>query len=47
MAVPEDVQSAHASLEIYSSVFLQIGIVTGVIAVLMLITAPMLSKMTQ
>lgn len=47
MAVPEDVQNAHASLEIYSSVFLQIGIVTGVIALLMLFTAPMLSKMTQ
>ncbi|MEQ9885994.1 dipeptide/tripeptide permease DtpA [Pectobacterium zantedeschiae] len=47
MAVPENVVDPHASLEIYSNVFLQIGIVTGIIAVLMLLTAPKLTRMTQ
>jgi POT family proton-dependent oligopeptide transporter len=47
MAVPNDVTDPHASLEVYSHVFQQIGIATGVIAILMLITAPLLNRMTQ
>ncbi|MCG7366560.1 dipeptide/tripeptide permease DtpA [Pantoea sp. ACRSH] len=47
MAVPKDVTNPLASLDIYSSVFQQIGIVTGVIAVLMLLTAPLLNRMVQ
>jgi len=35
------------SLATYSRVFQQIGIVTAVIALLMLITAPLLNRMTQ
>jgi len=46
-AVPSDVPDAHASLAIYSHVFMQIGIVTAVIAVLMMLTAPKLNRMTQ
>ena len=45
-AVPADIDDAHASLAIYSHVFLQIGIATGVIAVLMLVTASKLHRMT-
>lgn len=45
-AVPTDIQDAHASLAIYSHVFLQIGIVTAIIATLMLLTAPTLHRMT-
>ncbi|WON78727.1 dipeptide/tripeptide permease DtpA [Serratia sp. UGAL515B_01] len=45
-AVPNDIKDAHASLAIYSHVFLQIGIATAVIAVLMLLTAPKLYRMT-
>lgn len=47
MAVPENVVDPHVSLEVYSNVFMQIGIVTGIIAVLMLLTAPKLTRMTQ
>ena len=47
MAVPENVTDPLASLNVYSSVFQQIGIVTGVIAVLMLLTAPLLNRMAQ
>ncbi|WJV55834.1 dipeptide/tripeptide permease DtpA [Prodigiosinella aquatilis] len=47
MAVPKNVVDAHESLAIYSHVFLQIGIVTGIIAILMLLTAPKLTRMTQ
>lgn len=47
MAVPENVTDPLASLSTYSQVFQQIGIVTGVIALLMLITAPLLNRMTQ
>ncbi|MBO9181945.1 MAG: dipeptide/tripeptide permease, partial [Escherichia coli] len=35
------------SLEVYGRVFLQIGVATAVIAVLMLLTAPKLHRMTQ
>ena len=45
-AVPSDIEDAHASLAIYSHVFLQIGIATAVIAVLMLVTASKLHRMT-
>lgn len=45
-AVPSDITDAHASLAIYSHVFMQIGIATAVIAVLMLLTAPRLNRMT-
>lgn len=45
-AVPADITDAHASLAIYSQVFMQIGIVTAVIAVLMMLTAPKLHRMT-
>ena len=47
MAVPNDVTDPHTSLAVYSHVFQQIGIATGVIALLMLITAPLLNRMTQ
>ena len=47
MAVPNDVTDPHASLAVYSHVFQQIGIATGAIAILMLITAPLLNRMTQ
>nr|WP_234418640.1 dipeptide/tripeptide permease DtpA [Dongshaea marina] len=43
-AAPEGVTDKFQTLDIYSHVFLQIGIVTAVIAVLMLITAPMLTR---
>lgn len=46
-AVPSDISDAHASLAVYSHVFMQIGIATAVIAVLMLLTAPKLNRMTQ
>ncbi|MNC78244.1 Dipeptide and tripeptide permease A [compost metagenome] len=45
-AVPSDINDAHASLAIYSHVFMQIGIATAVIAVLMMLTAPKLYRMT-
>ncbi len=46
-AVPSDaITDAHASLAIYSHVFMQIGIVTAIIAVLMMLTAPKLYRMT-
>ncbi|MEG1212531.1 MAG: dipeptide/tripeptide permease, partial [Leclercia sp.] len=35
------------SLNVYGDVFLQIGIATAVIAVLMMLTAPKLNRMTQ
>lgn len=47
MAVPEDVKDPLLSLDIYSHVFMQIGIVTAIIAVLMLLLAPKLNRMTQ
>ncbi|PAF51179.1 dipeptide/tripeptide permease A [Helicobacter sp. 13S00401-1] len=47
MAVPEHVSDALVSLKIYGHVFLQIGIVTAVIAVIMLISAPKLNSMMQ
>nr|WP_155109746.1 dipeptide/tripeptide permease DtpA [Intestinirhabdus alba] len=47
MAVPENVTDPLMSLEVYGRVFLQIGVATGVIAVLMLLTAPKLNRMTQ
>jgi len=47
MAAPENVTDPLISLATYSRVFQQIGIVTAVIALLMLITAPLLNRMTQ
>lgn len=47
MAVPDNVNDPLESLHIYGHVFMQIGIATGVIAVLMLLTAPLLNRMTQ
>jgi POT family proton-dependent oligopeptide transporter len=47
MAVPENVTDPLMSLEVYGRVFLQIGIATAVITVLMMLTAPKLNRMTQ
>ena len=47
MAVPSGITDPLQSLHVYGDVFLQIGIATGVIAVLMLLTAPKLNRMTQ
>ena len=47
MAVPNNVTNPLESLEIYGRVFLQIGIVTGIIAVVMIFTAPKLNRMMQ
>nr|WP_249441270.1 hypothetical protein [Escherichia coli] len=47
MAVPDNVTDPLMSLEVYGRVFLQIGVATAVIAVLMLFTAPKLYRMTQ
>ncbi|WP_455810891.1 dipeptide/tripeptide permease DtpA [Pseudomonas graminis] len=47
MAVPENITDPLLSLHVYGDVFLKIGIVTGVIAVLMMFTAPLLNRMTQ
>lgn len=47
MAVPENVTDPLLSLNVYGTVFMQIGIATAVIAVLMLLTAPKLNRMTQ
>jgi len=47
MAVPENITDPLQSLHVYGDVFLQIGVVTGVIAVLMMLTAPKLNRMTQ
>lgn len=47
MAVPKDVTNPLQSLDIYGRVFMQIGIVTAVIALLMIVTAPILNRMMQ
>ncbi len=47
MAVPENVTDPLQSLEVYGRVFMQIGIATAVIAVIMILTAPKLNRMTQ
>ncbi len=47
MAVQDNVTDQLMSLEVYGRVFLQIGVATAVIAVLMLFTAPKLHRMTQ
>ncbi|WP_413738941.1 dipeptide/tripeptide permease DtpA [Sodalis sp. RH21] len=47
MAVPANVNDAHLSLAVYGQVFMQIGMVTAVIAVLMLIFAPKLNHMSR
>lgn len=47
MAIPENVTEPQMSLEIYSRVFLQIGIVTFVIAFVMILLAPKLNRMIQ
>ncbi|MDR7342340.1 POT family proton-dependent oligopeptide transporter [Pantoea alhagi] len=46
MAVPEGVNDPLQSLAIYSEVFQKIGIATAIIAVLMMLTAPILNRMT-
>lgn len=46
MAIPENVTDPLMSLDVYGHVFLQIGIVTAVIAVLMILAAPKLNRMT-
>ncbi|PXW45279.1 POT family proton-dependent oligopeptide transporter [Klebsiella oxytoca] len=46
MAVPENVTDPLMSLEVYGRVFLHIGVATGIIAILMLLTAPKLNRMT-
>jgi POT family proton-dependent oligopeptide transporter len=47
MAVPENITDPLQSLHVYGDVFLQIGVATGVIAILMMLTAPKLNRMTQ
>ncbi len=47
MAVPENITDPLLSLHVYGDVFLKIGITTGVIAVLMILVAPLLNRMTQ
>ncbi|WP_413722893.1 dipeptide/tripeptide permease DtpA [Sodalis sp. RH23] len=47
MAVPADVTDARLSLAVYGHVFMQIGIVTAVIALLMLVFAPRLNHMSR
>ncbi|MCX8956092.1 dipeptide/tripeptide permease DtpA [Erwinia psidii] len=46
MAVPENITDPLQSLHIYSEVFLHIGVVTAVIALIMLLTAAKLNRMT-
>ncbi len=46
-ATPGEVKDPLVSLHVYGHVFLQIGIVTAVIAVLMVLTAPRLNRMTH
>jgi len=46
MAVPEDVTDPLLSLQVYGHVFMQIGIVTAIIALLMILIAPKLNRMT-
>ncbi|BBG58579.1 Dipeptide and tripeptide permease A [Providencia rustigianii] len=46
-AVPEGVITSKAeSLAVYSDVFMKIGLVTGAIAIVMVLTAPLLNRMT-
>ena len=47
MAVPDNVTDPLMSLHVYGHVFKQIGISTLVIAVIMLLSAPLLNKMTR
>ena len=47
MAVPGDVTNPVESLVVYSHVFKQIGITTLIIAAVMLVSAPLLHKMTR
>ncbi|MGF7444616.1 dipeptide/tripeptide permease DtpA [Klebsiella michiganensis] len=47
MAVPDNVTDPLMSLEVYGRVFLHICVATGIIAILMLMTAPKLNRMTQ
>lgn len=46
-AVPSEVSDPHNSLQIYSHVFMQIGVSTGVIAMLMLVFASKLNRLSQ
>ncbi|KYP97499.1 peptide ABC transporter permease [Sodalis-like endosymbiont of Proechinophthirus fluctus] len=43
--VPSEMSDTHHSLQVYSHVFMQIGVYTGVIAVLMLAFAPKLNRL--
>ncbi|AFP85401.1 amino acid/peptide transporter (peptide:H symporter) [secondary endosymbiont of Heteropsylla cubana] len=45
-AIPLNVIEPHHSLKLYSDVFLQIGLVTGLIALLMLLFAPKLNRLS-
>ncbi len=46
-AAPEgEITSKIESLAVYSDVFMKIGIATGIIAIIMVLTAPMLNRMT-
>ncbi len=46
-AAPEgEITSKVESLAVYSDVFMKIGIVTGIIAIIMILTAPVLNRMT-
>ncbi len=47
MAIPDNVTDPLQSLHIYGDVFMKIGIITAVIAVLMLLIAPRLNRMIQ
>ncbi|MBS0876086.1 MULTISPECIES: dipeptide/tripeptide permease DtpA [unclassified Tatumella] len=47
MAVPGDVTNPVESLVVYSHVFKQIGVTTLIIAAVMLVSAPLLHKMTR
>lgn len=47
MAVPENITNPLLSLHVYGDIFFKIGITTGVIAVLMVLAAPLLNRMTQ
>lgn len=47
MAVPKNVTDPLVSLEIYTRVFMQIGIATFIIAIVVILVAPKLNRMSQ
>jgi POT family proton-dependent oligopeptide transporter len=47
MAMPENITDPLQSLQVYGDVFLQIGLATAVITILMMLIAPKLDRMTQ